>query len=51
MFKRPSLESFRRRLASVDALPQLCLLGVLSGVLTGGLMVGFRGLLELGALA
>ncbi|MDF9433895.1 MULTISPECIES: chloride channel protein [Chromohalobacter] len=51
MFKRPSLESFRRRLASVDALPQLCVLGVLSGVLTGGLMVGFRGLLELGALA
>ncbi|WP_228716936.1 chloride channel protein [Billgrantia pellis] len=43
-----SLESFRRKLASVDALPQLCVLGVVSGLLTGAVMVGFRLLLELG---
>ncbi|MEC9482069.1 MAG: chloride channel protein [Halomonas sp.] len=43
-----SLERFRRQLASVDALPQLCVLGVASGLLTGGLMVVFRLLLELG---
>jgi H+/Cl- antiporter ClcA len=46
-----SLEAFRRQLASVDALPQLCLLGVMSGLITGGLMVGFRLLLEVGAMA
>ena len=45
-----SLEAFRRQLANVDALPQLCLLGVLSGLITGGLMVGFRLLLEMGAM-
>ncbi|MHB0775022.1 chloride channel protein [Halomonas sp. WWR20] len=44
-----NLERFRRQLASVDALPQLCVLGVLSGLLTGSLMVGFRLLLNLGA--
>ena len=46
-----SLESFRQRLASVDALPQLCVLGVVSGLITGGFMVGFRLLIDLGALA
>jgi chloride channel protein, CIC family len=44
-----SLEGFRQRLASVDALPQLCVLGVVSGLITGSLMVGFRLLLEGGA--
>ncbi len=48
---RPSLEAFRRQLASVDALPQLCVLGLVSGLLTGGVMVAFRLLLEGGALA
>nr|WP_275298055.1 chloride channel protein [Halomonas campisalis] len=43
------MEGFRRQLANVDALPQLCVLGVVSGLLTGALMVGFRLLLELGA--
>ncbi|HSH57390.1 MAG TPA: chloride channel protein [Halomonas sp.] len=42
------LERFRHQLANVDALPQLCVLGVVTGVLTGILMVGFRSLLELG---
>jgi chloride channel protein, CIC family len=46
-----SLEGFRHQLANVDALPQLCVLGVVSGLLTGAVMVGFRLLLELGALA
>lgn len=45
-----TLESFRRQLANVDALPQLCVLGLASGVITGALMVGFRLLLEAGAL-
>ncbi|MGE4532441.1 chloride channel protein [Halomonas sp.] len=44
------LERFRQQLANVDALPQLCVLGVVSGLLTGALMVGFRSLLELGGL-
>nr|WP_286009610.1 chloride channel protein [Salinicola sp. S1-1-2] len=48
--RRPSLERFRRQLASVDAMPQLCLLGILAGVLTGTVMVVFRLLLEFGAL-
>lgn len=47
---RWSLERFRRQLANVDALPQLCVLGLISGVLTGSLMVGFRLLLDLAAL-
>lgn len=46
-----SLERFRRQLASVDALPQLCVLGLVSGLLTGGLMVVFRLLLDLGGWA
>ena len=44
-----SLERFRRQLASVDALPQLCVLGVASGLVTGGVMVIFRLLLGVGA--
>ncbi len=47
---RFSLESFRRKLASVDALPQLCVLGVIAGVITGCLMTLFRMLLKLGAM-
>ncbi|EPC00723.1 Cl-channel, voltage gated [Litchfieldella anticariensis FP35 = DSM 16096] len=46
-----SLERFRHQLANVDALPQLCVLGLASGVVTGSLMVGFRLLLDLGSLA
>ncbi|MCP1326498.1 chloride channel protein, partial [Halomonas sp. 707D4] len=45
-----TLESFRRQLANVDALPQLCVLGLLSGVMTGAVMVAFRLLLDAGAL-
>ena len=46
-----SLATFRRKLASVDALPQLCVLGTIAGLVTGSLMVGFQLLLDLGALA
>ncbi|WP_328188857.1 chloride channel protein [Marinobacter sp. OP 3.4] len=37
---------FRRRLAGVDALPQLALLGLLSGVVTGGVILLFRFAIE-----
>ena len=33
----------------MDALPQLCVLGLVSGVITGTVMVAFRLLLEAGA--
>ncbi|OBA00547.1 chloride channel protein [Halomonas sp. G11] len=45
-----TLDSFRRQLANVDALPQLCVLGLVSGLITGALMVVFRLLLSAGAL-
>ncbi|WP_017429163.1 chloride channel protein [Vreelandella jeotgali] len=45
-----TLERFRRQLANVDALPQLCILGLVAGMITGSLMVGFRFMLSLGAL-
>ena len=37
-----SLEFFRRRLADVEALPQLATLAVLAGLLSGGVIVVFR---------
>ncbi len=42
-----SLQYFRERLAHYDALPQLVILGMLSGVITGLLMVLFRMAVEL----
>lgn len=33
---------FRRRLSGVDALPQLAVLGLLSGLFTGGVILVFR---------
>lgn len=42
-----TLATFRQRLAHVDALPQLALLGVLCGALTGVVMLAFRGAMEL----
>ncbi|ALM54417.1 chloride channel protein [Halomonas huangheensis] len=44
-----SLDAFRRQLANVDALPQLCVLGAITGLITGSLMVVFRLLLLMGA--
>ncbi|WP_407657372.1 chloride channel protein [Kushneria phosphatilytica] len=46
-----NMDQFRRRLASVDALPQLCLLAVFSGALTGLLMTAFRELIDVITLA
>jgi len=37
---------FRRRLSGVDALPQLAVLGLLSGLLTGGVILLFRFAIE-----
>lgn len=42
-----SLQYFRERLAHYDALPQLVILGLLSGIMTGLLMVLFRLAIEL----
>ena len=36
------LENFRQRLASVDALPQLAFLGLVSGLLVGAVIIAFR---------
>ena len=36
------LDRFRSRLASVDALPQLTILGLVSGILVGVVIVLFR---------
>lgn len=49
--QRLTLQHFRERLAHLDALPQLALLGLISGIATGGVMVIFiislKGLTEL----
>ncbi len=44
---RFSIRTFRRRLASLDGVPQFALLGILSGVLTGIVILGFRKLIEI----
>ncbi len=41
-FSQRQLEHYRQSLASVDALPQLALLGFLCGVVTSGLLILFR---------
>ncbi|MEQ8484827.1 MAG: chloride channel protein [Pseudomonadales bacterium] len=38
----PTLDGFRQRLSSADALPQLALLAVLAGGLTGAVILAFR---------
>jgi len=42
-----ALNKFRHRLAYIDALPQLSIIGMIIGCLAGGLIVGFRLLIEL----
>ncbi len=42
-----SVEAFRHRVASADALPQMALLGTIAGVLTGIVILLFRGLVHL----
>ncbi|XOV85932.1 MAG: chloride channel protein [Pseudomonadota bacterium] len=41
-----SIRGFRRRLASIDAVPQFAILGVLSGAVTGIVIIAFRALIE-----
>lgn len=45
--KKISLENFRDRLANLDALPQFALLGVLSGIVTGVMILIFRMAIEI----
>ncbi len=42
-----TLEHFRHRLAHLDALPQFAVLGILSGVITGGIIILFRLAIEI----
>lgn len=42
-----TLRGFRRSLASIDALPQFAILGVLSGLVTGLVILVFRSVVEL----
>jgi CIC family chloride channel protein len=41
-----SLRGFRRRLANIEALPQFAFLGVISGIVTGLIILAFRSLIE-----
>ena len=41
------LEAFRLQVSRTDAIPELCLLGVLSGVLAAAVIITFRSLIEL----
>ncbi len=41
-YKRPTMQAFRHRLAEAEALPQLALLGILSGLFTGAIIIVFR---------
>lgn len=45
--KNINLETFRDRLANLDALPQFALLGVLSGIVTGVVILLFRMAIEI----
>ncbi|MBD3649014.1 MAG: chloride channel protein, partial [Pseudomonadales bacterium] len=41
------MRGFRRRLASIDSIPQFAILGVISGALTGLVILAFRTLIEM----
>jgi CIC family chloride channel protein len=47
LFRKASLRTFRQRLASFDSTPQFALLGILSGVVSGLVIIGFRLMIEL----
>ncbi|MEO2177487.1 MAG: chloride channel protein [bacterium] len=44
---RYSISGFRRALASIDSVPQFALLGICSGIVTGLVILVFRGLMEI----
>jgi len=46
---RRFLEAQSLRMAHVDALPQLSLMGVVAGLLSGGVIIAFRWVIEVGA--
>ena len=46
LFRRASIRTFRRRLASIDSVPQFALLGIASGLVTGLVIVAFRLMIE-----
>ncbi|MGI9324538.1 MAG: chloride channel protein [Pseudomonadales bacterium] len=48
LFKGASMDFFRRRLAGVDALPQLALLAMITGLFTGCVILLFRFIIERG---
>ena len=39
---KPSIRTFRERLASIDSAPQFAILGIASGFLTGLVIIAFR---------
>ncbi len=45
--RKPSLEGFRQRLSSAEALPQLAVLAVIAGLLTGLVILAFRTAIDL----
>lgn len=46
-FRRYSIRGFRRSLASFDAVRQFAILGILSGIVTGVVILAFRTLIEI----
>jgi chloride channel protein, CIC family len=47
LLDRLSIRAFRRQLASIDSTPQFALLGVISGLVTGLIILAFRKLVEI----
>lgn len=50
MFKKPSIQNLRLRLAQTEALPQLTLMALITGLLAGGFLIAFEELLFFFAL-
>ncbi len=44
---RISIKTFRRRLASIDSVPQFAILGICSGLVTGLVIILFRKMVEI----
>lgn len=42
-----SIRGFRRRLASIDSVPQFAILGIISGLVTGLVILAFRAIIEI----
>ena len=46
LLRKASIRTFRRSLASVDAVPQFAILGLVSGLITGVVIIAFRLMIE-----